>query len=183
MIIRPLESNDENALRDLCLAQTPLRKRTQQERFVILQSFCQYYLACEAAHCFVAEENGVMIAAALCAPDFGAYHRRFSERYAPKMAQYGVSATATSKRTLLFQQGIAGRYRAHCQFLCREADCAAALPPLQATVANHLEALELRGVCAFVEKQRKQMLRVLGGLRYETLSKRGGIYSLGLLFD
>ena len=37
MTIRPIRASDEEALRELCLSTTPLRRREQSERFVIWQ--------------------------------------------------------------------------------------------------------------------------------------------------
>ena len=89
MVIRSLLFGDEDALAALCLACSPLRTRTLVERTVITQAYAKYYLDCELATCLVLEDDGVLQGALLCAPEYRDYARRFTQRYFPKLAQYG----------------------------------------------------------------------------------------------
>ena len=154
MTIRPLRANDAEALRALCLATTPLRRREQSERFVIWQTYGQYYIDCEVTHCFIAEAEGNMIGAILCAPDFADYTRRFMERVFPKCKPYGYIASAWARQCALLHKRLAGRYPAHMHCLWPEARQDLARPLFEA-LAAHLEALDCRGVCAFPDRKKQ----------------------------
>ena len=188
--VRPIRAGDEEALRALCLETTPLRRREQSERFVVWQAYGQYYLSCEAAHCFIAEETtpacghpskegNVPAAAVLCAPNYADYTRRFMERVYQKCRAYGYVATAMSRQYLLLHQKLAGRYPAHLHFLLPPARQDLAQPLFEA-LAAHLESLECRGVCAFPD-QRKQpaLYETLDALGFEFLGRSSRILLMG----
>ncbi|MCL2299338.1 MAG: hypothetical protein FWC27_04235 [Firmicutes bacterium] len=179
MTIRPLRPSDEAALRGLCLATTPLHRREQSERFVIWQAYGQYYLDCEAANCFVAEEEGNAAAALLCAPNYADYMRRFTERIYPKCRNYGYLASASARQYALLHKRLGGQYPAHMHWLLPEARQDLARPLFE-TLAARLEALECRGVCAFPH-QRKQpaLCETLSSLGFGTLGKSSQILLMG----
>jgi len=171
MTIRPLRAADAEPLRALCLAATPLRRREQSERFVIWQVYGQYYLDCEAAHCFIALEDDAAAGAILCAPDYADYARRFTERIYPKCRAYGYLATATARQTLLLHKRLGGHFPAHIQCLLPESRQDLAQPLFEA-LAAHLEALECRGVCAFPDRRRQPALcDTLSALGFAALGK------------
>ena len=178
MTIRPIRPSDEAALRALCLEATPLRRREQSERFVIWQSFGQYYLDCEAAHCFLALEEGKPVGAILCAPDYADYARRFSERIYPKCKPYGYMAGVTARQTSLLHKKVAGRYPAHAQCLWPAARPDLAQPLFDALAAR-LEAIECRGVCAFPDQKQTALWQSLQGLGFELLGKSGRTLTMG----
>jgi len=179
MIIRPIRPSDEAALRALCLETTPLRRREQSERFVIWQAYGQYYLDCEAANSFIAEEEGKPVGAILCAPDYADYSRRFNERVLPKCKPYGYMAMATARETSIMHQKVAGRYPAHFQCLWPAArqDLAQALFE---ALAARLETLECRGVCAFPDRKKQQGLwQSLQAMGFAVLGKSGRMVIMG----
>ena len=178
MDIRPIRPSDEPALRTLCLDTTPLRRREQSERFVIWQAFGQYYLDCEAATCFIAEEEGKPAGAILCAPDYADYMRRFTERVYPKCKPYGYMAMATARQTSLLHQKVAGRYPGHMQCLWPAARTDLA-QPLFGALSARLEAIECRGVCAFPDKKQQGLWEALQGLGFAMLGKSGRVLTMG----
>jgi len=179
MTIRPLRAGDEDALRALCLATTPLRRREQSERFVIWQTYGQYYLDCEAAHCFISMEDEKPAGAVLCAPDFAHYMRRFTERVYPKCQPYGYLASATARQVALLHKRLAGRYPAHMHWLLPEARQDLARPLFEA-LAAHLEAIECRGVCVFPDPRKQPALVAsLAGLGFDALGKSGRVLMMG----
>ncbi|MCL2494498.1 MAG: hypothetical protein FWE98_02430 [Oscillospiraceae bacterium] len=195
MEIRPIRASDEEALRALCLGTTPLRRREQSERFVIWQSFGQYYLDCEASHCFLAleettpgpskettpgpsKEGNRAVGAILCAPDYADYMRRFTERVSPKAKPYGYLAMATARQTSLLHQKFAGRYPGHMQCLWPASRPDLARPLFEA-LAAHLEAIECRGVCAFPDKKQRALWESLQGLGFAVLGKSGNSLIMG----
>jgi len=179
MDIRPIRPADEAALRALCLETTPLRRREQSERFVIWTAYGQYYLDCEAAHCFLAEEGGAPAGAVLCAPNYADYTRRFTERAYPKCKPYGYLASATARQTALLHQKLGGRYPAHMQCLWPAARQELARPLFEALSA-HLEALECRGVCAFPDRKKQPALcEALSSLGFEVLGKSAQLLLMG----
>ena len=179
MTIRPLRASDEAALRTLCLETTPLRRREQSERFVIWQVYGQYYLDCEAAHCFIAIEDDQPIAAVLCAPDCAGYMRRFTERVYPKCKPYGYLASVTARQTAALHKRLGGQYPAHAHFALPEARQDLARPLFEA-LAAHLEAIECRGVCAFPNMRRQPALcGSLDTLGFETLGKSSQTLLMG----
>jgi len=178
MEIRPIRPSDETALRELCLATTPLRRREASERFVIWQAFGQYYMDCEAAHCFIAIEDEQPVGAVLCAPDYADYMRRFTERVYPKCKPYGYMLTATARQTALLHQKLAGRYPAHMQCLWPNPRQDLARPLFDA-LAAHLEALECRGVCAFPGKKQAALWETLSAMGFDLFSKSGQMLVMG----
>ena len=178
MTIRPIRPPDEAALRALCLETTPLRRREQSERFIIWQSYGQYYLDCEAANSFIALEEDKPAGAILCAPDYADYMRRFMERVFPKCKPYGYLAGATARETSLLHQKIAGRYPGHMQCLWPAARPDLAQPLFEALTAR-LEAIECRGVCAFPEKKQAALWQSLEGLGFGLLGKSGRTLVMG----
>ena len=178
MEIRPIRPSDEAALRALCLDTTPLRRREQSERFIIWQAYGQYYLDCEAANSFIAEEEGKPVGAILCAPDYADYMRRFMERVVPKCKPYGYLAQGTVRETSLLHQKLAGNYPAHMQCLWPAArpDLAA---PLFDALSARLEALECRGVCAFPNRKQTALWQALQGLGFDVLGKSGRSLIMG----
>ena len=184
LTIRPLVPGDEPALRRLCLETTPLRARQEVERFVILQTFCMYYLERELSHCFAAEEEGGELRAALlCAPDFTAYERRFVQSVQPKFAPYGMHATANARQVALLHRNAAGQYPAHCVPMFSEGLPGAAITTLFEAMQTHLEGLGCRGVCAFTAKKQYALRETLENLGFEAISRRNGIDTLGKIFD
>jgi hypothetical protein len=182
LLIRPLAPGDGAALRRLCLATTPLRTRREVERFVVLQTYCTYYLERALAHCFVAEQDGALRAALLCAPDFAAYERRFAEGALQKCGAYGFAAAASARQVGLLHRAAAGQYPAHCvPFL--PVDTLHAAAPLFAALQTHLEAADCRGVCAFPAKKQCELRIALGDLGFEPLGHRNGFDLLGKLFE
>jgi len=179
MTIRLIRASDEEALRALCLSTTPLRRREQSERFVIWQVYGQYYLDCEAAHCFAALEENKLIGAVLCAPDYALYMRRFTERVYPKCQPYGYLAAANARQTALLHKRLGGQYPAHAHFLLPESRQDPA-SPLFETLAAHLEALECRGVCAFPHQRRQPALcGSLASLGFAALGKSSQTLLMG----
>jgi len=179
MTIRPIRASDEEALRNLCLSTTPLRRREQSERFVIWQVYGQYYLDCEAAHCFIAMEDGAAAGAVLCAPDYAGYVRRFTERVYPKCKPYGYLASAEARQTTVLHKRLGGRYPAHVHFAVPEAR-QDLTQPLLAALAAHLEALECRGVCAFPSLRKQPALcESLAALGFEALGKSSQTLLMG----
>ena len=179
MTIRPIRPSDEPALRALCLDTTPLRRREQSERFVIWQSYGQYYLDCEAANSFVAEEDGTPVGAILCAPDYADYMRRFAERVLPRCKPYGYLAMATARETSMLHQKVAGRYPGHMQCLW-PADRPDLARPLIEALAARLEAIECRGVCAFPDRKKQAALwQSLEGLGFQFLGRSGRVLTMG----
>jgi len=178
MTIRPIRPSDEAALRALCLDTTPLRRREQSERLVIWQTYGQYYLDCEAAHCFVAIENDAIIAAVLCAPDYVDYMRRFTERVYPKCKAYGYMAAATARQTALLHKKIAGRYPAHGHWLLPASRPDLARPLFEA-LAAHLEALECRGVCVFPSRKQTDLWESMQALGFQALGRDGRMLIMG----
>jgi len=171
MTIRPIRASDEAALRTLCLETTPLRRREQSERFVIWQVYGQYYLDCEAAHCFIAMEEDQAVGAVLCAPDCAGYMRRFNERVYPRCKAYGYMASVTAREPASLHKRLGGRYPAHAQWLLPEARPDLAQPLFEA-LAAHLEAMECRGLCAFPNVRKQPALcNALGALGFETLGR------------
>ena len=171
MDIRTIRPSDEAALRALCYETIPLRHRLEAERFVIWQSYGQYYLDCEAAHCFVALEGDKPVGAILCAPNYADYTRRFNERVYPKCQAYGYFAGASARQSLLMHKRLGGRYPAHMQCLWPESRQDLALPLFEA-LAAHLEALECRGICAFPDvKKQPALCNALSELGFEVLGK------------
>jgi len=179
MQIRPIRPSDEAALRALCLDTTPLRRREQSERFVIWQAFGQYYLDCEAANCFLAEEEGNAVGAIFCAPNYTDYMRRFTERVVPKCKPYGYLSMATARQTSLLHQKFAGRYPGHMQCLWPAARQDLAQPLFEALAAR-LEAIECRGVCAFPDRKKQLALwESLQALGFVVLGKSGTALTMG----
>ncbi|MDR2687941.1 MAG: hypothetical protein LBB75_09315 [Oscillospiraceae bacterium] len=178
MDIRPIRPSDEPALRALCLETTPLRRREQSERFVIWTAFGQYYLDCEAANSFIAEEGGAPAGAVLCAPDYADYLRRFTDRVYPKCKPYGYLAGATARQTSLLHQKFAGRYPGHMQCLWPAARPDLAQPLFEALAAR-LEALECRGVCVFPSRKQQALWQSLQALGFGVLGKSGQILIMG----
>jgi len=178
MDIRPIRPSDEAALRALCLETTPLRRREQSERFVIWQTYGQYYLDCEAAHCFVATEGDAAVGAILCAPDYADYMRRFAERVYPKCKPYGYIASATARQCLLLHKGLAGRYPAHMHCLWSAARQELARP-LFDTLFAHLEAIECRGVCAFPSQKQTALVESLSAAGFDLFGKNGRMLLMG----
>ena len=178
MEIRPIRPNDEAGLRALCLDTTPLRRREHSERFVIWQSFGQYYLDCEAAHCFIAIEGDKAAGAILCAPDYADYSRRFMERVYPKCKAYGYFAGSTARQTMLLHQKYAGRYpgHIHCLWTAARQDLAG---PLFEALRAHLEALECRGVCAFPNQKQPHLWEFLQGQGFAVMNKNGRVLTMG----
>ena len=179
MTIRPIRASDEDALRALCLDTTPLRRREQSERFVIWQVYGQYYLDCEAAHCFVALEEDKPVGAVLCAPAYADYMRRFMERVYPKCKPYGYLASATARQTSMLHKRLGGNYPAHMHCLWPEARQDLARPLFEA-LATHLEALECRGVCTFPNLRRQPALwESLAALGFDVLGKSSQTLLMG----
>ena len=178
MTIRPIRPSDEAALRALCLSTTPLRRREQSERYVIWQTYGQYYLDCEAAHCFIAEEEGGPAAAVLCALDYADYMRRFTERVYPKCKAYGYMAAATARQTALLHKKVAGRYPAHMHWLLPASRPDLARPLFEA-LAAHLEAVECRGVCAFPSRKQSALWESMQALGFVALGKDGHSLIMG----
>ena len=178
MTIRPIRPSDEAALRALCLDTTPLRRREQSERFVIWQAYGQYYLDCEAAHCFVAIEDDDIAAAVLCAPDYADYVRRFTERVYPKCKSYGYLAAAAARQTALLHKRLGGRYPAHMQCLWPAARQDFAQPLIE-SLSAHLEAMECRGVCAFPDRKQSALWEPLQALGFALLGKDGHTLLMG----
>lgn len=179
MEIRPLRINDEDTLRTLCLENTHLRRRLQSERYVIWQSFGQYYLDCEARHCFLADDGAGAAGAVLCAPDYAAYMRRFMGDYFPKCKPYGYSAAATARQTMLLQRKLAGHYPAHLHAMWPE-DRQDLAGPLIEALSAHLEAIECRGVCAFPDaKKQPALCDSLESLGFKTIGKTGSVLQMG----
>ncbi|MDR1927753.1 MAG: hypothetical protein LBQ33_03835 [Oscillospiraceae bacterium] len=176
MTIRPLRSSDAGALRGLCLAKTPLRKRSEVERLLIGLIYCDYYLDYELAHSFAALAQGELAGAVLCAPDYAAYARRVQTKLLPKCRGYGLSALASAKRVSLLHQGVAGQYPAHCQLFLADGNAAGAL--LEAAQA-HLDALGCRGVCAFPDKREKELRQGFAAQGFALIAKKSAALIYG----
>lgn len=183
LTVRPLVPGDERALRRLCLETTPLRARREVERFVILQTYCMYYLERELTHCFAAEEGGELRAALLCAPDFAAYERRFLQNVQPKFTPYGMGAAANARQVALLHRSAAGQYPAHCVPMFSEGLPGEAIAALFEALRAHLEGLGCRGVCAFTAKNQYALREALELLGFEPVSRKNGMDTLGKIFD
>jgi len=179
MTIRPIRPSDEAALRALCLDTTPLHRREQSERFVIWQTYGQYYLDCEAANSFIALEEDQPVGAILCAPNYADYVRRFMEQIYPKCKPYGYIANAWARQYALLHKRLAGRYPAHMHCLLPEARQDLAQPLFEA-LAAHLEALECRGICAFPDMRKQPALYAsLDTLGFDALGKSAKTLLMG----
>ncbi len=182
LTVRPLAPADAAALRRLCLETTPLRTRTEVERFVVLQTYCTYYLERELSHCFAAELNGELRAALLCAPDFAAYERRFTQSVQSKCMPYGITAAANARQVAILHRCAAGEYPAHC-VLMLPPDFLEAVPPLFAALQEHLEPLGGRGVCTFQAKKQRNLRAALEGVGFEFVCRKNATNILGKLFE
>ena len=178
MEIRPLRAGDTGALRALCLDTTPMRKRLQSERFVIQLVCCQYYLDSEPDHCFVALEDGRVVGALLCAPNFADYMRRINERVYPRCKPYGYGAGMTARQCVYQHKRIAGRYPAHCRCLWPDSRQDLAQPLLEALFAQ-LDALDCRGVCAFPGRKQHALADALEALGFAYLGNGGDVQIMG----
>lgn len=179
MDVRSIRATDEAALRALTLKLTPLRVRTQAERFVVWQTYGQYYLDCEAEHSLLAAQQDAIAGALMCAPSYTHYMRRFMEQIYPKCQSYGYNAKAAARQTTLLHKKIAGYYPAHLHCLWPESrqDIAG---PLFDVLLPHLESIECRGICAFPDKKKQPALcETLDALGFKVREKVGSTLLMG----
>lgn len=76
MNILPYEQKFKTQVQDICIttADTSLKKDDKAKQ-VLLNQYCNYYIDCTPAYCFVAVQNGVAVGYILCSPDYKEYSR------------------------------------------------------------------------------------------------------------
>lgn len=101
--VRPANTDDLEAMREICIETSSLPLRDEKDRLFLLLSYCDPYLS--FGECFVAlDENSRVIGYILCATNTREFLKLFIKNIQPQISKLGLKYALTSRGSIAAQK-------------------------------------------------------------------------------